>query len=86
MKPITVLLIGLFRGYQLFVSPFLPPGCRFEPTCSHYAAAAVRRHGALAGLALAAWRVARCNPFFPGGADPVPDRPFRRPRNGHALP
>ena len=78
MNPIALLIVGLVRGYQLFVAPFLPPSCRFEPTCSHYAVAAVRRHGAACGLALATWRIARCNPFFSGGVDLVPERPFRR--------
>ena len=77
MKPITLLIVGLIRGYQLFLSPLMPPSCRFEPTCSHYAMSALRRHGALPGLALAVWRVLRCNPFCSGGVDEVPERPFR---------
>ena len=83
MKPVVLLIVGLIRGYQFFVSPFFPPSCRFEPTCSHYALAALRRHGAAAGLGLAVWRILRCNPFFSGGLDPVPDAPFRwRPGAG----
>ena len=86
MKPISLLIVGLIRGYQYFLSPLMPPSCRFEPTCSHYAVAALRRHGAVVGLALAAWRVLRCNPFFPGGIDDVPERPLRvlSPARGRA--
>ena len=60
------------RGYQLFVSPWLGPACRFEPTCSRYAAAAIERHGALRGLGLALHRLARCHPLGGCGYDPVP--------------
>ena len=77
MKPIALLIVGLIRGYQFFLSPLVPPSCRFEPTCSSYAVTALRRHGAVVGLALATWRILRCNPFFPGGVDRVPERPLR---------
>ena len=77
MKPIALLIVGLIRGYQYFISPLVPPSCRFEPTCSHYAMTALKRHGAVVGLALALWRVLRCNPFCPGGVDDVPERPLR---------
>jgi putative membrane protein insertion efficiency factor len=60
------------RGYQLIVSPLLPPSCRFSPSCSQYALEAIGRHGALKGSWLAARRLARCHPFHPGGIDPVP--------------
>jgi uncharacterized protein len=66
------LLATLIRGYQRFVSPALPPSCRFHPSCSQYALEAVTRHGALKGGWLAARRLARCHPFHPGGFDPVP--------------
>jgi uncharacterized protein len=66
------LLATLIRGYQRFVSPALPPSCRFHPSCSQYALEAVIRHGALKGGWLAARRLARCHPFHPGGFDPVP--------------
>src|SRR3954464_13583309 len=62
----------VIRGYQLFLSPLLPPSCRFTPSCSQYALEAVPRHGALRGSWLAARRLARCHPFHPGGFDPVP--------------
>lgn len=61
------------RLYQLFISPSLPANtCRFYPTCSHYGYQAIVKHGALKGGFLAVWRVLRCNPFNPGGIDPVP--------------
>jgi putative membrane protein insertion efficiency factor len=66
------LLAGLIRGYQVTLSPLLPPACRFYPSCSHYALEAVNRHGALKGSWLAARRLARCHPFNAGGYDPVP--------------
>ena len=65
-------LVGLIRGYQRFISPALPPSCRFYPSCSQYAIEAIARHGALRGSWLAARRLARCHPFHPGGVDPVP--------------
>lgn len=58
--------------YKKFVSPLLPPACRFSPTCSEYAQEAVLRHGLRRGLALAARRLSRCHPFNAGGHDPVP--------------
>jgi len=66
------LIATLIRGYQRFISPALPPSCRFHPSCSQYALEAVTRHGALKGGWLAARRLARCHPFHPGGFDPVP--------------
>ncbi len=60
------------RGYQKFVSPGLPPSCRFTPSCSQYALEAVSKYGALKGTWLAARRLVRCHPFHPGGYDPIP--------------
>ena len=60
------------RGYKRFISPLLPPMCRFEPTCSRYAYEAVDRHGALKGGWLALRRLARCRPGGGQGYDPVP--------------
>ncbi len=60
------------RGYQRFISPMLPPSCRFTPSCSQYALEAVAKYGALKGGWLAARRLARCHPFNPGGYDPIP--------------
>lgn len=72
-----VLLLGFIHGYRAFISPLLPPMCRFQPTCSAYAIAAIERHGILKGSWLAAGRICRCHPFTPGGYDPVP--PARKP-------
>jgi putative membrane protein insertion efficiency factor len=69
---IRALLVGLVTAYRRLVSPFLPAACRFHPSCSAYAAAALERHGALRGSWLAARRVLRCHPWNPGGFDPVP--------------
>lgn len=66
------LLILFVRGYQVAISPILPPSCRYEPSCSQYAIEALRRHGALRGSWLAVRRLGRCHPFRPGGYDPVP--------------
>ena len=77
--PVHVLLL-LIRIYQRTVSPLLPVifgpacGCRFAPTCSHYAAEAIRTHGSITGLVLAAIRLVKCTPLHPGGFDPVPPR------------
>jgi putative membrane protein insertion efficiency factor len=65
-------LAGILGAYKRFVSPLLPPACRFTPTCSEYAREAVLRHGVFRGLALAVRRLARCHPFHAGGPDPVP--------------
>ena len=59
-------------GYQRMISPVLPPACRFHPSCSQYAVESLRIHGSWKGSVLTALRIARCNPFFPGGMDPVP--------------
>lgn len=65
-------LIWPITAYRRWVSPALPDRCRFYPSCSAYALEAIRTHGALRGLRLAAWRLLRCQPFNPGGYDPVP--------------
>ena len=67
-----LILIALVRGYQISLSPLLPAACRYYPSCSAYAIEALERHGALRGTWLAMRRIARCNPFRPGGFDPVP--------------
>lgn len=65
-------MIGAVRIYQRWVSPALPPTCRFYPTCSAYAVEALQVHGVLRGTWLTLWRLLRCAPWHPGGIDPVP--------------
>ena len=66
-------LLALIRAYQAVISPGLPRDtCRFYPSCSHYGYQAIYKHGAFKGSAMAVWRIIRCNPFNPGGYDPVP--------------
>lgn len=65
------LVIDLLYLYKVMVSPFLPPACRFEPTCSEYARQAVDRYGAYRGTIMAIKRILRCHPFCKGGYDPV---------------
>ena len=69
----SMTLSAAVRGYQLLVSPLLPPACRFLPTCSEYAAEAFERHGAWRGIILASRRLARCHPWGGSGYDPVPE-------------
>lgn len=65
-------LLALIRLYQATVSRAIPSDtCRFYPTCSHYGYQAIYKHGAIKGTLMAIWRVLRCNPFNPGGYDPV---------------
>jgi uncharacterized protein len=70
-KLVRTICIGLIRFYQYFISPLLPPSCRFYPTCSHYALEALAQHGLWRGLYLTLRRLGRCHPFHPGGFDPV---------------
>ena len=74
----TAALIAPVRFYRLFISPFFPPACRFQPSCSQYAIEAIERHGARKGFALAVRRLARCHPISwlggSSGYDPVPPR------------
>jgi putative membrane protein insertion efficiency factor len=68
------------RLYQRFVSPAIPQRCKYHPSCSQYAATAIRRYGILRGLVLSAWRLLRCNPWSHGGVDFVEDQTLFRPR------
>jgi len=72
MSPLAYLLALPIRLYKRLLSPLLPPACRFHPTCSSYALQALEKHGALRGVRLTLWRLLRCQPFHPGGFDPVP--------------
>ncbi len=84
MKQVFCFLIRLYRKW---VSPILPPSCRYYPTCSAYALEAVERYGAFRGGLLAVKRVLRCHPYHPGGYDPVPlEYPRRKKRGCSALP
>ncbi len=65
------LVVSAIRFYKRFISPLLPPACRFYPTCSEYAMQAIGMHGILRGSLMALWRLARCHPFSKGGFDPV---------------
>jgi putative membrane protein insertion efficiency factor len=66
------LAITLIRGYQYLISPFIPPACRFTPTCSHYALEVLAKYGVVKGGWLSIKRLLRCNPWNPGGYDPAP--------------
>ena len=72
------LIIKVIRFYQKKISPLFGPRCRYYPTCSHYAVEAVERFGAIKGSILTVLRLLRCNPLFPGGYDPVPDKKKRK--------
>jgi len=77
MRGLAVLPIRL---YQRLLSPLIGPRCRYYPSCSEYAAQAIRRFGILRGLVLAGWRLLRCNPLSQGGFDPVTDQRLFKPR------
>ena len=68
----AAVLILMVRGYQLIISPWLPPSCRFTPTCSQYSIEALRKYGALKGCWLTLKRLSRCHPGGGSGSDPVP--------------
>ena len=74
-------MIWLVRLYQKVISPLKPPCCRFTPTCSAYAIEAFTKRGFFVGFILTVGRILRCNPFFKGGYDPVPEKGLRNPKN-----
>ncbi|MCD9186270.1 MAG: membrane protein insertion efficiency factor YidD [Pyrinomonadaceae bacterium] len=65
------LVLDFLKLYKTLISPFLPPACRFTPTCSEYAMQAVEKYGAIRGTWMAFKRILRCQPFCEGGHDPV---------------
>ena len=71
-RALTLPLFLVIRTYQLVIAPLLPPACRYEPSCSRYAIAALRLHGVLYGSWLAIRRIGRCHPWGGSGYDPVP--------------
>ena len=73
-SPVVRVLLLPVRFYRKFISPALPPTCRFYPSCSAYAVEALTVHGALRGSWLTLRRLGRCGPWHPGGLDPVPPR------------
>lgn len=76
-------LLAPLRFYARFISPGLPPRCKYHPSCSTYAVQAVERYGILRGFVLAGWRLLRCNPWSDGGVDPPEAQTlFRRPPAG----
>jgi putative membrane protein insertion efficiency factor/ribonuclease P protein component len=79
------LALGGIIFYHRCISPFLPPACRFWPTCSNYAVSAIRIHGIWRGAWLTTLRLLKCHPFHPGGYDPVPPVKPRQP-DSHAAP
>lgn len=64
-------VLELLKLYKSFISPFLPPSCRFTPTCSSYTMEAVEKYGAFRGTWMGVKRILRCQPFCKGGYDPV---------------
>lgn len=66
--------MGIIRFYQIVISPLTPPTCRFYPTCSHYGLEAINRFGPVKGSWLTIKRIVKCQPFHPGGFDPVPEK------------
>lgn len=64
-------LIGFVKFYRKYISPMKPPSCRFYPTCSEYSLQALEKYGVVKGLWLSVWRILRCNPWNPGGYDPL---------------
>lgn len=66
----SLLLIGLVRLYQIFLSPIMGGQCRFHPSCSAYSIQAIRKYGAAVGAWRSMRRILRCHPFHPGGYDP----------------
>jgi uncharacterized protein len=71
-RPIKAFILRLLSCYKKYISPLLPPACRFEPTCSAYMYQAIQKRGVVRGVILGIKRLLRCHPFCSGGFDPVP--------------
>ena len=84
MSALRAAMIAPIRAYQRVISPLLPPRCKYEPSCSHYAAQSIEEFGILRGLILAGWRLLRCNPWSHGGYDPVHEQRVFRSRRSTA--
>jgi putative membrane protein insertion efficiency factor len=84
-RVLTAIVLAPIWLYQRLISPALPRRCKYEPTCSAYAVEAIRQLGVVRGTILAAWRLARCNPFSHGGYDPVEAQTLFRGRRGAAA-
>jgi len=80
MFGLKALAIFLIRVYQRLIAPWLPPACRYTPSCSHYTIEALNEYGFLRGSWMGFKRILRCHPLFPGGYDPVIPRPDRQGR------
>lgn len=86
MNPARAVLKGAVITYQWTLRPILGCNCRFYPSCSEFAVEALTEHGALRGSWLSAQRILRCNPWHPGGYDPVPQSFKRLSRHAQASP
>ena len=82
----TAAALALLRFYRVVISPVLPVQCKYHPTCSAYAVEAIRSFGILKGIALAGWRLVRCNPWSAGGIDRVEAQRLFRPRSDRTTP
>ncbi|WP_092565550.1 membrane protein insertion efficiency factor YidD [Bowdeniella nasicola] len=79
MNPLSWILTKLVRFYQVAISPLTPQSCKYYPSCSTYAIEAIRVNGAIKGVALATWRLLRCNPWSDGGVDFPPNSDMEVP-------
>jgi uncharacterized protein len=78
--------IALVYAWRFTFGIFLPPSCKYYPSCSEYALQALRRHGLVKGTLLAGWRLLRCNPWSHGGVDHVPERGSKLSLRGEGAP
>jgi putative membrane protein insertion efficiency factor len=72
LQILSLPFIFLIKLYQWIISPWIGPKCRYTPTCSHYAVAALKKHGVIKGMWLSIKRISRCHPWGGSGYDPVP--------------